>query len=146
MLVCTSFNSLPRNRHVFLPHERLLNRAGIYVDQSLRSSRFWKCSLDREKFWVRSWQENCLLAIAVVIKEKVERINFMLWDWFGFTFISALFHWSRFVWITAYLVVLRLRFSLFFQIVETLGTKGGAKVQVTGHRSQVIVLPIWKVS
>ena len=61
------------------PHERLLKRAGIYVDQSQRTSKFWKCCLDPEKFCVRSLQENGHRVIAIVIKKKAERINFMLW-------------------------------------------------------------------
>ena len=55
---------------MFLPHERLLKRAGICVDQSLRTSRFWKCSLDREKFCVRSRQGNGPRVIVVVIRES----------------------------------------------------------------------------
>ena len=51
----------------------------IYVDQSQRTFRLWKCSLDPEKFCVRSLQGNGLRVIAIVIKEKVEHIDFMLW-------------------------------------------------------------------
>ena len=32
------------------PDELLLKRAGSYVDQSQRASRFWKCTLDPEDF------------------------------------------------------------------------------------------------
>ena len=66
-------------KNVFLPHKRLLKRAGIYVDQSQRTSRFWKCSLDPRNFRVRLLREDRLHVIAVVIKEKVKHINFMLW-------------------------------------------------------------------
>ena len=65
--------------HTFLPHERLLKQAKIYVDQSHWTSRFWKCTLDTAKFCVQSLQENGPRVITIVIKGKVERINFMLW-------------------------------------------------------------------
>ena len=156
------FISLPRRLpYGFLTNERLLKQGGIYVDQSQRTSRFWKCSLDPEKFCVRSQQENGLRVIAIVIKEKVERIDFILWlrylrlfpewvlynsyDWnilllcdsiqtylwrslgidIIFTFLSALFQRSHFVWITPFLVVLRLtwfKLCFIFQIVKTLST------------------------
>ena len=80
-----------------VPPPRLLKRAGIYVDQSQRTSRFWKCSLDPEKFCVRSLQGNGFRVIAIIIKEKVEHINFMLWH----TCLRLCTEWVRldFVWL-----------------------------------------------
>ena len=45
--------------HAFLPHERLLKRAGSYVDQSQQTCRFW----NPKKFCVRSLKKKGLRVI-----------------------------------------------------------------------------------
>ena len=54
----------PAVRTVSLPFELLLKRAGIYVDQSQRTSRFWTCTLDSEKT-LRQLQEDGLRVLGI---------------------------------------------------------------------------------